>query len=282
MSQGNPEAGDVEEGAVGGEQVLMTNQQATELPQPRIGPLHDPAAFIPPQFASILEAPTQVVLPIGCDQLNASLLQALPQRVRVVGPVGDYALRLLSRTAFSSRDADFGERAFRKRSFSRRGAFQPNSQRNTLTVDQYHPLRSLAPLGFADRSAPFLAAAKLPSRNVSSHFSNPASSSPPSSARHACNHTPSSSHRCNRRQQVEGEGYSSGRKRQAAPVCRIHRMPSKQPRFDAQGRPRWSRLRFGGGNIGSTSSHCSSVISFCRFFMPEAHQSIRLIRKCLL
>jgi hypothetical protein len=58
-------------------------------------------------------------------------------------------------------------------------------------------------------------------------------------------------------------------------------MPSKHARFDAQGRPRLSRRRLGGGNIGSTSSHCSSVNSFCRFFMAEAHQQTHLIRKYL-
>jgi hypothetical protein len=56
-----------------------------------------------------------------------------------------------------------GERGFRKRSFSRRSTFPPNSQRKTLTVDQYHPLRALATLGFTDCGAPFLAGAKLPS-----------------------------------------------------------------------------------------------------------------------
>jgi hypothetical protein len=150
-----------------------------------------------------------------------------------------------------------------------------------LTVDQYHPLRPLAPLGFPDREAPFFAGAKLPSKKVSSHFSRPSSSSAPSSVRHACSHTPSSSHRLSRRQQVEGEANSSGKNRHAAPVCRIHRMPSKHPRFDAQGRPRLSCRRLGGGSMGSTNSHCSSVNSFCRFLMTEAHQLTRLIRKCL-
>jgi hypothetical protein len=37
--------------------------------------------------------------------------------------------------------------------------------------------------------------------------------------------------------------------------------------------------RRGGGSIGSTSSHCSSVNSFCRFFMAEVHQLTRLTRK---
>jgi len=43
---------------------------------------------------------------------------------------------------------------FRKLNFTRGGTFQPNSQRKTFTVDQYHPLRTLAPLGFAEGSAP--------------------------------------------------------------------------------------------------------------------------------
>src|SRR5712692_7250957 len=216
MSQRNPEAGQIEEGAVGGEQMLMTNQQSSELTEPGVGSFHNPAALITPQFAPVFVS-----------------------------------------------------------------TFQPNSQRKTLTVDQYHPLRPLAPLGFPDSGTPFFAGAKLPSRTVSSHFSRPSSSSAPSSARQAFSQTPSSSHCLSRRQQVEGEENSSGKNRHAAPVCRIHRMPSKHPRFDAQGRPRLSCLRLGGGSIGSTNSHCSSVNSFCRFFMTEAQHLTRLTRKYL-
>jgi len=84
------------------------------------------------------------------------------------------------------------------------------------------------------------------------------------------------------RQQVEGEGNSSGKNRHAAPVCRTHRMPSKHARFAAAGRPRLSGRRFGWGNSGSISCHCSSVNSFCRFFMAEAHHLTRLTRKCLM
>ena len=78
---------------------------------------------------------------------------------------------------------------------------------------------------------------------------------------------------------AEGEGNSSGRKRHAAPVCRIHRMPSKHARFDAHGRPRLSFRRRGSGNNGSINRHCSSVNSFCRFFMAVAHQPTCLTRK---
>src|SRR5712692_3623765 len=261
--------------------MLVTNQQPTKLSQPSIGPLHDPAAFVPPQLALVFVPSIVVVLPIGNDQFDSAAAQSLAQRIGIVTAIGDHTLRFLSRAALRSRDTDFSQRGFRKLNFTGGGTFQPNSQRKTFTVDQYHPLRALAPLGFPDGRAPFFAGAKLPSRKASSHFSNPSSSSPPSSRRHAFSHTPSSSHRFSRRQQVEGEGNSSGKNRHAAPVCRIHRMPSKHARFDAHGRPRLSCRRLGGGSMGSTNSHCSSVNSFCRCFMAEAHQLTRLIRKYL-
>lgn len=262
--------------------MLVADQQAAELTEPGIGSLHNPAANIASQFPSIFVAPFLVVLPVRRNQVDAALLQSLTERIGVITAVGDDALRLLPGAAFRSGHADLGERGFRKRNFTRRGTLQPNSQRKTLTVDQYHPLRSLAPLGVTDGSAPFFAGAKLPSRKVSSHSSRPSSSSAPSKARHASSQTPSSSHCFSRRQQVAGDGYSSGRKRHAAPVCRIHRMPSKQARLEAHGRPRLScRLR-GAGNKGSMISHCSSVNSFCRFFMTEAQQLTCLARKYLL
>src|SRR5271157_2818874 len=116
--------------------MFMTNQQTAKLAEPGVGSLHDPAALITPQFAPILVAPFLIVLPVRRNQFNASLLQSLPQRVRIVAAVGDYAFRLLSRPACRARYADFGERGFRKLNFCRRGTFQPNSQRKTLTVDQ--------------------------------------------------------------------------------------------------------------------------------------------------
>jgi hypothetical protein len=261
--------------------MLVTNQQAAKLAQPGIGSFHDPTALVTPQFASIFIAPFLAVLPVRHNQFDPAFLQPPAKRIRVVRPVGDDALRPFPWPALRPWYVDFRKRGFRKRNFTRRGTFQPNSQRKTLTVDQYHPLRALATLGFTDCEAPFFAGAKLPSKKVSSHWSRPSSSSAPSSVRHASSHTPSSSHFCNRRQQVEGEGNSSGRKRHAAPVCRIHRMPSKHARFEAQGRPRLSRRRLGWGSNGSTNSHCSSRNSFCRFFMAEAHHFNCLTRKYL-
>jgi hypothetical protein len=72
----------------------------------------------------------------------------------------------------------------------------------------------------------------------------------------------------------------SGRKRHAAPVCNTHKMPSKQARFDAQGRPRLSLHRFGSGNRGAINSHCPSLNNSNRFLLiQEVHQNNRLNQK---
>src|SRR5271157_1400190 len=260
--------------------MFMAHQQPAELTEPGVGSLDDPASFVAAQLAAIFVALEFVVASVGNDQLDAALLQPFAQRVGVVGAICDHPFRLLPGTAFGPGDADFGERGFRKRSFSWRGTFKPNSQRKTLTVDQYHPLRALAPLGFTDRRAPFLAGAKLPSRKLSSHCSRPSPSSAPNSARQASSQTSSSSHCFSRRQQVAGEGYLSGRNRQAAPVCSIHKMPSRQARFEAHGRPRLSLRRLGSGNSGSTNAHCASVNNSKRFLLiQEAQQTNNLRRK---
>src|SRR5271165_1274380 len=104
--------------------MLMTNQQAAKLAEPGVGSFHDPAALITPQFAPILVAPFLIVLPVRRDQFSASLLQPLTQRVRIVAAVGNHALGLLPRAAFRAGYADFGERGFRKRNFTRRGTLQ--------------------------------------------------------------------------------------------------------------------------------------------------------------
>jgi hypothetical protein len=259
----------------------MTDEQSAELSQPGIRALNDPSPFIATQLAAIFVPSFLVVLPIGRNQFNATPPQSLSQRIGIVAAVGNHPFRLLPRPAFRSGDTDLGECGFRKRNFCRGGTFQPNSQRNTFTVSQYHPLRALAAFGFAHRLAPFFAGAKLPSRKASSHFNRPCASRAPNNVRQASSQTSSSSHCLSRRQQVEGEGYSAGKNRHAAPVCSTHRMPSKHARFEAHGRPRLSFLRHGSGNNGPINSHCSSVNSFCRLFMAEAQQFTRLTHKYL-
>src|SRR5208283_151560 len=116
------------------------------------------------------------------------------------------------------RDADRGERGFREFDFRRGGRSQVVSQRNTLAIDHHHPLCTLAPLGFADASAPFFAEAKLPSINASLQSNHPWRFISPRNARQIVSQTSCSSQSRNRRQQVEGEGYSAGRSCHRAPL----------------------------------------------------------------
>jgi hypothetical protein len=61
-----------------------------------------------------------------------------------------------------------------------------------------------------------------------------------------------------RRQQVAGEGNSSGKSHQRAPLRRIHKMPSSTLRGFAGGRPPLGRLA-GLGSNGWIFSHWASV-----------------------
>jgi hypothetical protein len=134
------------------------------------------------------------------------------------------------------------------------------SQRKTLAVDHHHPLRPLTPLGFADSRAPFLAGAKLPSRNASLHCNCGRSFNSARKARQTASQTPCSSQRCSRRQQVDGEGNSSGKSCHRAPLRNIHKIPSSTGRSSLGGRPPRGRGR-GRGSKGWIFSHCASLNS---------------------
>jgi hypothetical protein len=62
VPQHGPEAGEIEEDLMSGDQILMTNQQAAKLSDPNTGSLYDPAEFVAAYLASILIAPPFVVL----------------------------------------------------------------------------------------------------------------------------------------------------------------------------------------------------------------------------
>jgi len=136
----------------------MANQQTSKLSQPSVRAFDLPVPLITPQFSPVLEAPLLVVLSLRHDQLNPASLPSFSQIVAVIAAVCNYSPWFLSRSAFCSGAADFGERGVRKRNFCRRGTFQPNSQRNTFTVSKYHPLCALTTLCFTNGRASFLLA----------------------------------------------------------------------------------------------------------------------------
>src|SRR6266699_3531729 len=242
------------------ERAVIAHNQAPVIPQPADGTLDDPAAPIPPQRATILRGRTNAILLVRADQFDSALSQPLSQRIAVVGFVCNHAHRLLPRSAgtVTPTYADRRERRLREADFRRGCRVKVVSQRNTRAVDHHHPLRPLAPLGFSDPAAPFLAGAKLPSRNDSLQFNCWRSFNSLRNARQMFSQTPCSSQSRSRRQHVEGWGYFSGRSCHRAPLRRIHRIPSNTRRLSIHGRPPW-RCLGGFGSKGAIFFHCASV-----------------------
>src|SRR5208283_294901 len=239
------------------ERTVVAHDQASEVSQPGIGAFHDPSPLVTPQDSSVLGGRPDAIPLVRTDQFDSALPQALPQRIAVVGFVGNHAHRLLPRTArvMAPPYSDRRERRLREFDFRRGCRVKVVSQRNTAAVDHHHPLRPLAPLGFSDSAAPFLAGAKLPSRNDSLHFNCWRSFNSLRNARQTFSQMPCSSQSRSRRQQVEGCGYFSGKSCHLAPLRRIHKMPSRTRRFSIHGRPPLRCLR-GLGSKGAIFFHC--------------------------
>src|SRR6266852_1182202 len=250
----------MKERAIDGERAVVAHDQAPKVPKPRVGAFDDPSPSVAPQGSAILRRGPNAISLVRADQFDPPLLQALPQRIAVIGFVGDHSHRLLPRTArvMTPPYADRRERRLREFDFRRGRRVKVVSQRKTAAVDHHHPLRPLAPLGFSDSAAPFFAGAKLPSRNDSLHFNCWCSFNSLRNVRQMFNQAPRSSQSRSRRQQVEGCGNFSGRSCQRAPLRRIHRSPSSTRRFSIHGRPPWRFLR-GFGSKGAIFFHCTSV-----------------------
>jgi site-specific DNA recombinase len=223
-----------------------------------------PAPAVAAQFAPVLSGRLFAVAPMGRNQVHPAARQPAAQRIAVIGLVHNHAFRLLAwPTRTSARDGNRRQGWLQQGHFPRGGRIQVDSQRNTLAVDHHHPLCAFPALGFPDSQPPFFAGAKLPSAKASLQSSRVRWSSVPRKARQISNHTSCSSHICNRRQQVDGLGYWSGKSCQRAPVRKIHRIPSKHGRLGAHGWPPFLDLGKG-GNSGPIRSHCLSVKSGLR------------------
>ena len=93
-------------------------------------------------------------------------LQALIERITVVGSIADQSLRLGSREALF--DGGFDELGFMRRS-----AGDAAGERKTMAVCDRHDFAAFSPASRADSSAPFFAELKLASMNVSERSSLP-------------------------------------------------------------------------------------------------------------
>ena len=250
----------MKEAPVNGQRAVIAHDQAAEVSQPGERAFHLPPSPVSPERPAVLRRGLAPILAVRGDQLDAAPRQLPPQRITVVAPVGNQALRLLPGASGSMPTPYTNRRERRLDEFDlrRRRSVKVVSQRKTRAVDPDHPLRPLAPLGFSGSRAPFFAGAKLPSKKASLQFNCWRSFNSPRNARQILSQTPCSSQSRSRRQQVEGDGNSSGKSCQRAPLRSIHKMPSSTLRSFAAGRPPRGR---GGrwGSKGRTFSHWVSV-----------------------
>ena len=236
----------------------MTDKEAAEVTQVGKSALDFPTLSVATQSAAIVERSAPTSLAMRAEQDDPTLQQTPAQWVTIISAIGNDAQRPAYRSsAPDSRYRDARQSGFGQGYFRRAGRDQLASQRNTLAVCHHHPLRTFATFGFTHAEPPFLAGAKLPSKNTSLQLSLPWASSCPSKARQILNHTSRSSHCSSRRQQVLAEGYSLGKSRQRAPLRNTHRMPSKTWRSSARGRPRRPRRAL--GRSGAIVCHCLSL-----------------------
>src|SRR5579875_1585315 len=258
--QDDHEAGDMKETLVNGQRAVIAHHESAEVAEPGESAFHDPPSLGAAQRPTILRRRLAPVPAVRGDQFDATGRQLPAPRIAIVTAVGDQATKLLRGTASPvlASYPDRLERCLDEFDLGRGSRVKVVSQRNTLAVDHHHPLRALAPLGFADSGAPFFAGAKLPSRNASLHFNCCFSLSSARNARQIVSQTPCSSQSRNRRQQVDGDGNSSAKSCHRAPLRSIHNMPSSTLRSGAGGRPPRGR---GGrwGSKGRIFSHWASV-----------------------
>src|SRR5260370_3057262 len=79
----------MKERPVNREGAVVAHDQASEVAQPRVGALDDPAPFVAPQCPAILRCRPNAIFLVRADP------QPLAQRIAVVRFVGDYPHRLL-------------------------------------------------------------------------------------------------------------------------------------------------------------------------------------------
>jgi hypothetical protein len=245
---------------IDGDRAVVANHQSAVVAEPGEGAFNDPATTVAAQRSAVLGRWFASIAAMRGDQFDASRRQLRAQRIAVIPAVANDTARFLAgpSTAMPVCYPDRSDRFFGEPRFVRGSRVKLLSQRNTLAVDHHHPLRALAPLGFSDFRAPFFAGAKLPSRNDSLQSSCSRSFSSAKKARQMVSQICCSSQSRSRRQQVAGEGNSSGKSCQRAPLRKIQSMPSRTLRSFALGRPPYRDLRCFGSK-GAICSHWASV-----------------------
>lgn len=232
--------------------IIVADHQSPKVSKPADRSFNLPTSAVATELPSVLNGWPDPALSVRANQLPALLPQALAEGIAVVGSIGD------QRSQRSARRLGLLHGFFNQRHFGRRGRRGRACQRNSLAISHHHPLCTLSTFGFSHVVAPFFAGEKLASTKISSQFRSPCSSSSSKNVCQISTRTPASAHSFSRLQQVLGDGKQSGRSFHRAPERSTHKIPSRQARSSARGRPPRGDGSTAGKN-GLTRSHCLSV-----------------------
>ena len=232
--------------------VFPASYDPTEVVQPSDGSFDGPSPSVSSELSTVLQRMPFSLSAVGTDQINAVRMKPFTQSVTIGSFIIDQAL-----------DLWFADDAFLKQRFNESdlvsiGAFNVDGQGNSLGVDKQHDLCSLAATCRADAFTPFFADANVPSAKHSDQSTRSLRSLRRSSRAQARSKMPASVHSLKRSQQVDLEGKHFGKSFHRAPVRSTQRMPSKQARGSALGRPPCTEGGFQ-GNKSLIRNHCSSV-----------------------
>ncbi len=239
--------------------ILVSHNQSSEGSEPCESALDYISSPVAIPESVVLSIDVPMILPMRRKQVDASFSELFSMGVAVICLISYHSSRSRPRSPRSLLvDSDIRHNFFEESDLSGRGRVGMASQRNTLAIDHHQVLRSLTSLRFSDRRAPFFAGMNVASTKDSSQSRIPFASNSERKARHMSLKTPALCQSLRRRQHVEESGYSAGRSRHLASVLRTQRIPSKQSRSPAGGRPPFG-LGGRGGINGLIFSHCSSV-----------------------
>ena len=233
--------------------IIETNQNPTEILQPRKQPLDLPTSLVTSQFSAVLRFCAFAISFMRRDQLGFKRGKAFIERIGIISLVTNQLSRSLAGKARK-------QSLFDKPDFMRRSRVRVDGDRKTGAICHCHKLCAFAPLGFSHSEAPFFATMKVPSIKHSDK-SKPLrackSSAKVSSTRLS---VPSLTHSWKRRWQVWYGGNLLDKSHHRAPERKIQSTPFITSRSSRRGRPRvWTDLAL--SKIGSIKDHCSSVNS---------------------
>lgn len=253
---------------------LIPDNQATTIVEPRETPFDAPPLGVTcrrkTRRLSAFSAP--FVFALRNAGFDAARRQLAPEGGTVKTFVGDQLLHSGSGTpAPLFLNSDGRQCATRQSDFVRLCALAQNANRQTVAVSHQHYFAALSHFGASDSIAPFFDGTKEPSRKAAAHSILPSWSSDASSALQIESQTPICDHSSNRRQQVVGEPYSTGKSAHATPVFNTYKMPFKHLRLSVRGRPRPGLCC---GKSGSITCHCALVKS-CRLILPTILTQIK-------